>query len=66
MKAADIKLGGRYMMKVSGSVVPVIVNAIVQDYTGRTRYDCTNTFTGRKVTARSAAKFRSVASSPGS
>lgn len=63
MKKAEIKTGGRYLMKVSGKVVPVRVDDIreTNNFKGRsiTVYHCTNTITGRKCTAHSAAKFRS-------
>src|SRR5262245_40869797 len=63
MKANEIKVGGRYTMKVAGNVVVVRVDAIREqfDYRDRSRtvYNCTNLKTGRKVTARSPQRFRS-------
>lgn len=62
MKKADIKIGGHYLMKVSGSVVPVRVDTVreISSFQGRvqTVYDCTNLKTGRSCKAHSAAKFR--------
>lgn len=75
MKQDEIRIGGRYLARISGKVVPVRVEAIRDtltarrgpSYTGmpRTRlrlvYDVTNLATGRKTTFRSAAKFRGPA-----
>ncbi len=67
MKANEIQIGGRYTAKVSGNLTTVRVDAI-RDYfaevfgrVGRNekRYDVTNLTTGRRITFRSAAKFRS-------
>lgn len=66
MKKADIKIGGHYIARVSGKLTTVRVDAI-QDRNGidggryvkaHTDYDVTNLATGRKLTFRSAAKFR--------
>lgn len=74
MLKSDIKVGGVYMAKVSGRVVPVHVDEIrdvdevrgMYNITGRarkasTKYDVTNLTTNRKTTFRSAAKFRRTA-----
>lgn len=67
MKANEIKVGGYYKAKVSNKVVTVRVDAIrevagIRPVFGRTpystRYDVTNTVTGRKTTFKSAMKFR--------
>lgn len=68
MKAKEIQIGGHYSAKVSGNLTTVRVDAIRetssyrahQPYTPVTRYDVTNLATGRKITFRSAAKFRCV------
>ena len=65
MKKDEIKVGGYYTAKVSGKITTVRVDAIQDDenrmpyYRGGCRYDVTNLATGRKITFRSAAKFRS-------
>ncbi len=76
MKAKDIVVGGRYVAKVSGKSTTVCVDAIRTANRRRygpfcesklvdvTVYDVTNLATGRKLTFRSAAKFRSVAGDP--
>ena len=53
MKASEVKIGGTYLMKVSGEVVPVEVIAIAPG-----RYTCVNMRTGRVCRARCASKFR--------
>jgi len=67
MKLEDIKIGGRYLMKVSGIVTVVRVDAILRtggpdigNYRARHRtvFRCTNLRTGKPCTARSASKFR--------
>lgn len=70
MKKKDIKVGGKYIAKVSGNETTVRVDAIreIEGWNGgsiysrqtkaSTRYDVTNLRTGRKTTFRSAAKFR--------
>ena len=61
MKAKEIQVGGVYFAKVSGRIVPVLVDAIREvdfDHQGSRRYDVTNLHTKRKTTFRSAAKFR--------
>ena len=73
MKAKDIKIGGHYIAKVSGKLTTVRVDAIRKTSRGRTNswsgryeqqactvYDVTNLATGRRVTFRSAAKFRCI------
>lgn len=62
MKKEDVKVGGKYKMKVSGRIVPVRVENIreMSGFRGRTQtvYDCTNLATGRACKAHSAQKFR--------
>ena len=61
MKKSEIRVGGKYLAKVDGSVVTVRVNSIregnIVNPDGIT-YDVTNLKTGRSTTFRSAAKFR--------
>jgi hypothetical protein len=65
MKASQIKVGGKYIAKVSGKLTTVRVDSIREtgDWKGRTqtRYDVTNLETGRRTTFRSASKLRSQA-----
>ena len=74
MKKREIKLGGIYTAKVSGKLTIVRVDQIREEsqcrnvITGRisrypsiTAYDVTNLTTNRKITFRSAAKFRRAA-----
>lgn len=71
MLAKDIHVGGTYIAKVSGNLVAVRVDEIDTDvlvgYRGQgknkygTRYHVTNMQTLRKLTFRSAAKFRTIA-----
>jgi hypothetical protein len=72
MKASEIKIGGVYIAKVSGRLTRVRVDAIrstdawryrggVPQVRGTTVYDVTNITTQRRLTFRSAAKFRGVA-----
>ncbi len=69
MKASEIRVGGVYLMKVSGTVQRVRVDAITERETYRTSsigrrtgfrtiYECTNLATRRKCQARSPSKFR--------
>jgi hypothetical protein len=66
MKASQISVGGTYLMKVSGNIVPVRVDRITeQDYPSprfgdrcSITYYCTNLKTRRPCKARSASKFR--------
>ena len=58
MKAKDIREGGRYRMKVNGTVQTVRVDEIRENIQGRTVYEVTNLATGRKTSARSPSKFR--------
>lgn len=72
MKAKDIKVGGTYTARVSGRLVKVKVDGIREVhmsprsfwsrslYSTKTVYDVTNLATGRKLTFKSAAKFRMV------
>ena len=53
MKASEVKIGGTYLMKVSGDVVPVEVIGIAPGH-----YTCVNKRTGRVCRARSPQKFR--------
>lgn len=64
MKKSEIKVGGHYKAMVSNKLVTVRVdgvNEIPAAYGSKawTSYNCTNLSTGRRVTFRSAAKFRS-------
>jgi len=63
MKKDEIKVGGHYLAKVSGSITTVRVDGIRETTTTKTMtvYDVTNLATGRRTTFRSAAKFRSPA-----
>ena len=63
MKAKNIHVGDHYKAKISGQLVTVRVDAIVQEteYPSRdlrTYYQVTNLRTGRPNEFRSAAKFR--------
>ncbi len=65
MKKADIHIGRLYEAKVSGKIVTVRVDqtsdlggGIWNDGRHYTKYDVTNLATGRKLTFRSAARFR--------
>ncbi len=70
VKKAEIKVGGHYVAKVSGMLTTVRVDSVREQEGYRsnvsnhrvkdsTVYDVTNLTTGRKLTFRSAAKFRS-------
>lgn len=76
MKKSEIKIGLTYRAKVSGKVVtvrvddietvsqvsyPTLHDGIRRVRKGGTNYHVTNLTTGRKLTFRSAAKFRSLA-----
>lgn len=65
MKAAEIKVGGHYVAKVSNKLTTVRVDTVreVFDHNDKSsnRYDVTNLATGRKTTFRSAMKFHFVA-----
>lgn len=67
MKKDDIKVGGRYVAKVSGRLTVVRVQRIdaprdvSNKYRMGTRYQVRNERTGRETTFRSASKFRAVA-----
>ena len=67
MKQKDIKVGGTYLAKVSGRVVPVRVDAVV-DYacTGRLRFRCTSLVTKREVVVKAATRFRCPCNEDGS
>lgn len=62
MKKQEIKVGGKYVARVSGHYVTVRVDAI-REQAGwdrdTTLYDVTNLATNRRTTFKSAAKFRS-------
>ncbi len=74
MKGSEIKVGGRYVAKVSGRLVPVRVTGTREratmrrtggDYTRagyeattRLAWDCVNETTGRAVVVKSAQRFR--------
>lgn len=68
MTKSEIKVGGRYVAKVSGNMTTVRVDAIDErsDWKGRTTtiYRVTNLKTGRNTTFRSAAKFRRQVNQP--
>lgn len=80
MKASEIRVGGVYLMRVSGKLVRVRVDDI-DEHLGynsqslygpprrvraRTIYHCINLATGRKCSARSPQKFRAeVKPTPG-
>lgn len=66
MKLKDVEIGGVYLAKVSGRVVPVRVTG---DFTrwdhrgvGRVGFDVVNLVTKRKLRFKSAAKLRAHAS----
>ena len=69
MKKHEIKVGGLYTARVSGQFVTVRVDAIRASVGFHTQlqtkevtvYDVTNLSTNRKLTFRSAAKFRHMA-----
>lgn len=66
MLKKDIAVGGVYLAKVSGKIVPCRVDAIHENFAMHKvshSYHVTNLATGRKVTFRSAQKFRSVVKS---
>lgn len=63
MRKSEIKVGGNYVAKVSGSATIVRVESIVPVYDPfakrmANRYHCTNLRSGRAVVAKSAARFR--------
>ena len=63
MKKSEIEIGGMYVARVSSKFTTVRVDAIRESFainkdTGRIVYDVTNLTTGRKLTFRSAGKFR--------
>jgi hypothetical protein len=62
MKQKEIKIGGKYLAKVSGQITTVRVEDIREVFDHRdkssTRYDCVNLRTMRRITFRSAMKFR--------
>lgn len=63
MKQHEITIGGRYLAKVSGKVTTVRVTHIYYHGDGascRKRYDVVNETTGRRITFRSAGKFRGL------
>lgn len=70
MKKADIQVGKYYRARVSDKIVTVRVDRIedrpaYKTYAkGGTHYKCTNLSTGRKVTFRSAARFRKEVPAP--
>lgn len=64
MKQKQIEVGGRYVARVSGNFVTVRVDAIRESFSrdkSQTVYDVTNLKTKRKLTFRSAQKFRYIA-----
>jgi hypothetical protein len=69
MKSKEIEVGKAYLVKVSGSVVPVRVTGLFGYTVGRGSreqfrdgWTGINTLTGRTVKVRSPQKFRGVAS----
>ena len=60
MKKKEIIPGGVYLAKVSNRIVKVRVDT-VSDNGGRTIYGVTSLLTHRKLTFRSAQRFRSIA-----
>ncbi len=69
MKKSEIKVGGKYLAKVSGKLTTVRVDAIrerayMSGGQSQHYYDVTNLATGRQTTFRSAAKFRSEVKAP--
>jgi hypothetical protein len=62
MRAREIKIGGVYLAKVSGRVVPVKVLKVTTRYLHpnrwRDQWRCVNTVTGREITVRSPQRFR--------
>ena len=54
MKKREIQIGGTYVVKVSGKLVPVRITA-ESAYGG---WNAVNTTTGRQVRIRSAARLR--------
>ena len=56
MKKHEIKVGGHYLARVSGRLVTVRVDSIMDD--GAVRYGAINLTTSRRTTFRSAQKFR--------
>ena len=60
MKASQIEVGGRYLAKVSGRVVPVVVKSIIRNHRDQLRYNVENTVTGRSLVFMSAQKFRGI------
>ena len=69
MKKSEINVGGHYLAKVSGALVTVRVDGIVDhgsdsisERKGSVTYDVTNLKTKRKTIFRSAQKFRRAVS----
>ena len=59
MKAKEIQIGGTYLAKVSGKVVPVTVTQTrTQPLTGRDSWLCQNEITGRPIVVKSCQRFR--------
>jgi hypothetical protein len=60
MTAKAIEVGKEYLVKVSGSVVPVRVTGMHEVWNGsssRVVWDAVNTRTGRRIVVRSAQRF---------
>lgn len=55
MKKADVKLGGKYMARVSGCLVEVVLNAELDK-----GWSATNTKTGREIRIKSAQRLRPI------
>lgn len=58
MKLKDIQIGEIYIVRVSGRLCRVRVDARRENYYGRPRLDATNLDTGRKLVLRGAARLR--------
>lgn len=62
MKKEDVVIGGTYLAKISGNVVPVTVTKELTVFRGDkvfAQWDAKNNKTGRTVRIKSAAKLRS-------
>jgi len=60
MKKSEVKIGGTYLAKVTGKVVPVRIDAA----NARGGWDATNTVTKKKVRIKSAQRLRGQAATP--
>jgi hypothetical protein len=66
MRGSQITIGGVYLAKVSGKIVPVrVLSKYEHFYRGGRSHDafiCENMTTGRKIRVRSVQRFRSQVS----